>query len=747
MPAQQQHWIRSAYLSGSTGAVAVGTALVSNGSSYVVATSANRTSYGRSEGIAITAGDDDDPAVEIQCAGVAPNSITGLGAGTATWVIVSSTGTLERDDTPDSGEDVIGKCNARGDLFLAPGVWDNTNTSPGGGAGTPGGSDTQVQFNDAGAFGGDSGLTFNKTTNALTVGGALAAAALTLTAALTVANGGTGAATFTAGDILLGNGASALSSFTPGAGVQTFLTTPSSANLRAAVTDETGSGSLVFATSPTLTTPNIGAATGTSLTTTGDITTSGGQLINSNSASGRKVSIQTSAGARAGFAVDGSTLVVGQDDTGAGSSGRVDALHLRGDVIELYASSGGIGTGRLKLDVNGIYIRENAAGVGTHWLQLVVPDLAADRTINFPAITGTDTLAALGLAQTFTATQTFVAPVLGAATATSVAASSFVSIGATPATSGGVRLSVNSFVRSRDNGNTANQDVVGLNTSDQVVVGSTTNLGAVRLLSPTGQYVAALCDTFYVQTPAAATSATITSSGMTLTGTSLAIGTNPATTAHLRVPNNVTALAARNAANDANLDLVATDGSNNVVFGGANSVAHYYKATTHYLNTAAGGLIATATSSALSLAVPLETGGTPATIGQVRLTGATSTDLLAFRYSGADYNLARLNGSATLMLGTTGFPMQIDCYNILLNANTGDITVFAGGAQVGTVGSAGWQFGAGAKDFGGGVGVIGIDNAGTNPSTNPTSGGVLYVDAGALKYRGSGGTVTTIANA
>jgi hypothetical protein len=43
----------------------------------------------------------------------------------------------------------------------------------GGGGGTPGGSDTQVQFNDAGVFGGDSGLVFNKTTNDLTVLGAI----------------------------------------------------------------------------------------------------------------------------------------------------------------------------------------------------------------------------------------------------------------------------------------------------------------------------------------------------------------------------------------------------------------------------------------------------------------------------------------------------------------------------------------------------------------------------------------------
>lgn len=38
-----------------------------------------------------------------------------------------------------------------------------------GGGGTPGGSDTQVQFNDGGAFGGDAGLVFNKTSDTLTV--------------------------------------------------------------------------------------------------------------------------------------------------------------------------------------------------------------------------------------------------------------------------------------------------------------------------------------------------------------------------------------------------------------------------------------------------------------------------------------------------------------------------------------------------------------------------------------------------
>ena len=43
-------------------------------------------------------------------------------------------------------------------------------------------------------------------------------------------------------------------------------------------------------------------------------------------------------------------------------------------------------------------------------------------------------------------------------------------------------------------------------------------------------------------------------------------------------------------------------------------------------------------------------------------------------------------------------------------------------------------------------GVLLVAN-GTAPGSNPTGGGYLYVESGALKYRGSSGTVTTIANA
>ena len=72
-------------------------------------------------------------------------------------------------------------------------------------------------------------------------------------------------ALFDAGPVLkVAKGGTGISSF--GTGIATFLGTPSSANLRSALTDETGTGSAVFATSPTLVTPVLGTPTSATLT-------------------------------------------------------------------------------------------------------------------------------------------------------------------------------------------------------------------------------------------------------------------------------------------------------------------------------------------------------------------------------------------------------------------------------------------------------------------------------------------------
>jgi hypothetical protein len=116
------------------------------------------------------------------------------------------------------------------------------------------------QFSGAGTFTAGTGLT-------------LTGSVFSLTSPVAVANGGTGLTSL-------------------GSGVATFLGTPSSANLLAAVSDETGSGSLVFATSPTLVTPALGAATATSIAASGTVT--GSNLSGTNT--GDQTTISGNAG-------------------------------------------------------------------------------------------------------------------------------------------------------------------------------------------------------------------------------------------------------------------------------------------------------------------------------------------------------------------------------------------------------------------------------------------------------------------
>jgi hypothetical protein len=67
-----------------------------------------------------------------------------------------------------------------------------------------------------------------------------------------------------------------------GTGVATFLATPSSANLAAALTDEAGSGTVAFTTSPTFVTPTLGAASGTTLSLSGALTATAITLDNTS---------------------------------------------------------------------------------------------------------------------------------------------------------------------------------------------------------------------------------------------------------------------------------------------------------------------------------------------------------------------------------------------------------------------------------------------------------------------------------
>jgi hypothetical protein len=129
-----------------------------------------------------------------------------------------------------------------------------------------------------------------------------------------------------------GTGLSAL-----GSGVATWLETPTSANLAAAVTDETGSGALVFATSPVLVTPNLGTPSavnltnGTALPYSG-ITQSTGKLLGRTTASsGATEEITVGTGLSLSSGTLSSTAGSGTV-TSVGGTGTVNGLTLTGTV-------------------------------------------------------------------------------------------------------------------------------------------------------------------------------------------------------------------------------------------------------------------------------------------------------------------------------------------------------------------------------------------------------------------------------
>lgn len=118
-----------------------------------------------------------------------------------------------------------------------------------------------------------------------------------------------------------------------GTGVATFLATPSSANLRTAITDETGSGALVFATSPTLVTPAIGAATGTSVTLTATGTTAIVSDSDGQSSGGSKYGMRARIPGRAVAANETNTFIAMQA-TGQYSANSGDSFNIAAGVTD-----------------------------------------------------------------------------------------------------------------------------------------------------------------------------------------------------------------------------------------------------------------------------------------------------------------------------------------------------------------------------------------------------------------------------
>jgi hypothetical protein len=239
-------------------------------------------------------------------------------------------------------------------------------------------------------------------------------------------------------------------------------------------------------------------------------------------------------------------------------------------------------------------------------------------------------------------------------------------------------------------------------------------------------------------------------------------------------------------------DLIQIQTSANAVLGGRNAVGQIYTGNTAGLTSAVGGATLTATSTAgtatitttsahnigsgdlvvvagitptgfngtyVVTAVPSATAisyvnatagpqtvaGTISVYAQTSIVarsaatqglviqGAASqaNDVLVIRDSGA---ANKVNISQAGQITTASFLNFSTTASGVAFAGTYRLRVAAGVTSLNSV----------SPQAAGGTDVVFIGNAGGTPTSNPTGGGILYVESGALKYRGSSGTITTL---
>jgi hypothetical protein len=227
-----------------------------------------------------------------------------------------------------------------------------------------------------------------------------------------------------------------------------------SAELRSVISDETGTGGLVFADTPTLVTPNIGAATGTSLVLSGDLTVNGTTTtinsteitVDDKNLTLGSVATPTDAGADGG----GLTLKGATDKTFSwvdATDAWTSSEHINLASGKDYYLNGTLVTAATQTLTNKtidgasntltVRIANDVSGLGTGVATFLATPSSANLAAALTDEAGSGTVA-------FTTSPTFVTPTLGAAAATSIALPDAL-VGSATATAGTSATTIDTF--------------------------------------------------------------------------------------------------------------------------------------------------------------------------------------------------------------------------------------------------------------------------------------------------------------
>ena len=228
----------------------------------------------------------------------------------------------------------------------------------------------------------------------------------------------------------------------------------SSSELAGVISDETGTGALVFANTPTLVTPNIGAATGTSLVLSGDLTVNGttttintvDTLVTDKNITIGNVATPTDATADGGGitlkgAVDKTFNWVDATDAWTSSehmnlaSGK--AYYLNGTVLKEVTETLKNKTINGADNTLSVRIANDVTGLGTGVATFLTTPSSANLAAALTDESGSSTVA-------FTNSPTFVTPTLGAALATSIGFADSIT-GSATATAGTSATTIDTF--------------------------------------------------------------------------------------------------------------------------------------------------------------------------------------------------------------------------------------------------------------------------------------------------------------